>query len=67
MFGSGNQVAKRVTSVINQRIKEAQVKFNLESKSIDEEVDVKIAELRTEAEGKRMDTLDALVSSIIGK
>jgi len=67
MFGFGGPVARRVNAVMKQRIKDAEMQYVNESKGIDEEVDVRIQDIKTEAEMKRKKVQDSLVESIIGK
>lgn len=67
MFGFGGVIARRVNAVMKQRVADAQAKYDLESKSIDEKADVKIQDVKTEAEMKRKKTQDNLVQEIIGK
>lgn len=60
-------IKRRVNAIMKQRIKDAQAKYDMESKSIDEETDVKIQDIKVEADMKRKSTLDNIVDSILGK
>lgn len=60
-------IKRRVNAIMKQRIKDAQAKYDMESKSIDEETDVKIQDIKVEADIKRKSTLDSIVDSILGK
>ena len=70
----GNTIAKRVTKVIKQRVRNAQKKFEESCAKIDQECKEEVARIKNQialAEAKKFDDkerlADELVESVLGK
>ena len=65
MFFKG-PIARRVNAVMKQRIADAEAKYQAKAKTIKEETEAEIAEVQIKAEGRRLESQDELVHSVLG-
>jgi len=66
MFGTTNTIAKRVASVIKERVRIAQERYDQSCNQIDTDTETAVQDLYTKAEDQKERLADDLVRSVIG-
>lgn len=66
MFGTTNTIAKRVASVIKERVRVAQERYDQSCSQIDTDTENAVQDLYTKADEQKERLADDLVRSVIG-